>query len=203
MAGPTQEFWQSRFASGNMPWDRGGPGTQLARWVEDGSFKPGERVIVPGCGQGWDVVALAAAGMKVTGLDYAPDALALCRQLIERNAVQAELVEADVLTWMPVEPVDAVFDQACLCALHPDLWVRYANQLHQWLRPGGKLLALFMQLPPVDKPEGVISGPPYHCDINAMRALFPADRWEWPKPPYAGVAHQHGLVELPVVLVRK
>jgi len=48
--------------------------------------------------------------------------------------------------------------------------------------------------------EGVIQGPPYHCDINAMRALFPEPRWGWPKPPYPRTMHPRGLAELAVVL---
>ena len=37
--------------------------------------------------------------------------------------------------------------------------------------------------------EGLVQGPPYHCDINAMRSLFPAQDWVWPRPPYAKVPH--------------
>jgi hypothetical protein len=51
--------------------------------------------------------------------------------------------------------------------------------------------------------EGRIEGPPYHCDINAMRALFPAPRWDWPAPPYAQVPHPNGGHELAVVLTRR
>jgi len=59
----------------------------------------------------------------------------------------------------------------------------YAAQLHAWLRPGGRLLALFMQARKDSAAEGFIEGPPYHCDINAMRALFREPDWRWPKPP--------------------
>lgn len=204
MSGPTHDFWQGRFVEGNLPWDRGAPNPQLAQWIEDGTLAPASRVVVPGCGQGWEVAALAAAGMAVTGIDFAPGALALCRQLLERERTHAALLEANVLHWLPETPADAVFEQTCLCALYPDYWTRYAAQLHAWLRPGGLLLALFMQAPRPESAQGVIEGPPYHCDINAMRAIFPATLWEWPKPPYPEVA-QGGLgrMELAVALARK
>jgi len=51
--------------------------------------------------------------------------------------------------------------------------------------------------------EGKIEGPPYHCDINAMRALFPEPLWSWPKPPYPLTTHPRGLAELAVVLERR
>lgn len=202
--GPDKDFWQARFAEGNLPWDRGSVNPQLVRWIAAGMPQPGDRVLVPGCGQGWEVAALAQAGMQVTGLDFAPGALALCRQVLERADVRAELIEANVLHWQPATPVDAILEQTCLCALYPDFWTRYAQQLHDWLRPGGRLLALFMQAPRPQAQEGFIEGPPYHCDIHAMRAIFPATLWEWPKPPYPAVPH-HGIDrnELAVVLTRK
>lgn len=204
MSGPTHDFWQARFAEGNLPWDRGAPNPQLLRWLADGTLAPGQHVVVPGCGQGWEVAALAAAGIETIGIDFAPNALALCRQLLERGGTRAELLDANVLHWRPAAPVDAVFEQTCLCALYPDYWTTYAAQLHAWIKPGGRLLALFMQALRPDAAQGVIEGPPYHCDINAMRALFPATLWDWPKPPYDKVAHGNlGRDELAVALVRK
>ena len=50
--------------------------------------------------------------------------------------------------------------------------------------PGGSLFALFMQCRKEGAAVGQIEGPPYHLDIHAVRALFPADRWDWTKPPY-------------------
>ncbi len=204
MSGPTQDFWKERFATGSTPWNRGEPNPQLAQWIADGTLARGNAVIVPGCGHGWEVAALASAGMDVTGIDFAANALDLCRQVLDRESLAARLVDADVLHWQPAAPVDAVFEQTCLCALYPDFWQRYAAQLHAWLKPGGKLLALFMQAPRPESAHGFIDGPPYHCDINAMRALFPATLWEWPKPPYPQLVNT-GIerTELAVVLIRK
>lgn len=204
MSGPTLEFWQDRFASRSIPWDRGETNPQLLHWLADGTLAPGSHVIVPGCGQGWEVAELAAAGMHVTGIDFATEALALCRQLLERRIASAQLLDANVLHWQPASPVDAVFEQTCLCALYPDYWTHYAAQLHAWLKPGGKLLALFMQAPREESAHGFIEGPPYHCDITAMRALFPATLWTWPKPPYARSENTRiERTELAVSLIRK
>ncbi|MCX8018006.1 MAG: TPMT family class I SAM-dependent methyltransferase [Rhodocyclaceae bacterium] len=204
MNGPTQDFWQSRFAEKVMPWDRGAPNPQLLTWLEAGEFAAGSRVLVPGCGQGWEVLALAAAGVRVTGIDFAPAALALCQGHLHAAGLTAELVDANVLHWRPAAPAEAVFEQTCLCALHPDYWMPYAGQLHGWLKPGGRLYALFMQAPRPGAGEGFIEGPPYHCDIAAMRALFPATRWHWPKPPYPAIYHP-GIdrTELAVILTRQ
>ena len=65
--------------------------------------------------------------------------------------------------------------------LHPAQWRAYADQLHAWLRPQGRSQALFMQALRKSSAQGRIEGPPCHCDINAMRALFPVQRWDWPR----------------------
>ncbi|HVL37467.1 MAG TPA: methyltransferase domain-containing protein [Burkholderiales bacterium] len=198
-AGPTREFWEERFRAGETPWDRGAASPQLAAWLAAGELAPC-RILVPGCGSGHEVAALADAGFDVTGLDYAAAALERTRERLAGR--RATLVQANALGWQPERPFEAIYEQTCLCALYPDDWSAYAGQLHRWLAPGGRLFALLMQALRPGAAEGAIEGPPYHCDINAMRALFPASRWAWPKPPYPRIAHPRGIAELAVVLRR-
>lgn len=202
MAGPTIDFWQRHFDEGATPWDRGVAGPQLMTWLDAEPWS-GRSVLVPGCGSGWDVAVLARSGAQVTGIDYTPAAVAKARALLAADDLCAAIVEADVLEWQPPQPVDAVYEQTCLCALHPDHWKRYAAQLHAWIRPGGRLYAMFMQKPRPGAATGLVEGPPYHCDVHAMRALLPSDQWEWPKPPYPATAHSIGAFELGVVVVRR
>ena len=201
MAGPTRDFWDKRFAEGNTPWDRGETNPQLHVWLQAGALKPC-RILIPGCGAGYEAATLAAAGFDVTALDYSPEAIARTRKLLEAQGLKATVIEADALAWRPDRPFDALYEQTCLCALYPDQWRAYADQLHRWLRPGGKLFALFVQWLRAEAAQGQIQGPPYHCDIHAMRALFPDPLWSWPKPPYPRTAHPRGLAELAVVLAK-
>ncbi len=203
MTGPDAAFWQARFEAGDTPWDRGAAGPQMERWIAAGAVAPC-RIAVPGCGSGWDVAALARRGFQVTAIDCTDAACTRTRQRLTAEGLQAEVVQADVLHWRPERPFDAVYEQTCLCALHPTQWRRYESALSSWLRPGGVLLALFMQrVRPGAVEEGLIEGPAYHCDINAMRMLFEESRWEWPPPPYARVAHPGGAHELGMVLRRR
>lgn len=203
MSGPDLDFWQQRFERGETPWDRGAPGPQIARWLGDGVIAAGQRVLVPGCGSGHDVLALARAGCDVTALDLAPAALALTRRRLEEAGHAAALVQGDALQWQPAQPFDAVYEQTCWCALHPDHWSAYAAQLQRWVRPGGRVLLLAMQCRRDGAAQGRVEGPPYHMDVNAVRALAPASAWQWPAPPYAPVPHPRGWVELAIVLTRR
>ncbi|MBM3367034.1 MAG: methyltransferase domain-containing protein [Betaproteobacteria bacterium] len=200
--GPDRAFWDQRFREGNMPWDRGAANPQLEAWLAAGVLKPC-RILVPGCGAGHEVAALARAGFDVTALDYSPEAIARTRENLYRAGLVAAVVEGDALDWLPVRPFEAIYEQTCLCALYPDRWRAYGDQLYRWLKPGGKLFALFVQYLRPGASEGSISGPPYHCDIHAMRALLPEPLWAWPRPPYPRTAHPRGLEELAVVLERR
>ena len=201
MSGPDVDFWQAHFDDGHTPWDRGASNPQLARWMAGDELSPC-RIAVPGCGSGYEVVSLAQSGFDVTAIDYAPAAIARTRAALDAADVRATVIEADVLAWSPSESFEVVYEQTCLCALHPDHWVAYSRQLRAWLRPGGRLFALFMQAARPGAGDGVVAGPAYHCDINAMRALFDASRWAWPKPPYVRVSHPTGFFEIATILAR-
>jgi len=224
--GPDTAFWQAKFDARTTPWDRGAVNPQIAEWVDSGvlaAIQPVSgheaeeggarltRVLVPGCGSGHEVAMLAERGFDVTGVDYAPAAIQRTRDRLQgllqskagAGVVRAEVVQADLLTYEPAVQFDVIYEQTCLCALYPDHWRRYADRLRGWLRPGGTLLALFMQVSRDGSRSGFIEGPPYHCDINGMRALFCGDSWHWPKPAYPAVRHPSGAVELAVVLTRR
>jgi len=203
MTGPDRDFWEQRFMQRQTPWDRGAPSPQVLRWIASGAFAVGQRVAVPGCGSGHDVLALAQAGVDVVAIDYSEAALALTRDRLDAAGARAELVQADVLAWQPAAPLDAVYEQTCWCALHPDHWRAYARQLHRWLPAGGRLLMLAMQCLRVGAASGRIEGPPYHMDIHMLRALLPAAQWHWPAPPYPVVPHPVGWNELAIVLNRR
>lgn len=208
MPGPDIDFWQDRFARDQTPWDRGAPHPQLETWLREGTLDPKHLdgpIAVPGCGRGHELLRLAEAGFEAIGLDYAPLAVAQSRGQLDRIAgpQRSRVIEADVLRWRPPAPLPAVYEQTCLCALHPDHWTAYAAQLHAWLRPGGRLFALFMQARREGAGSGFVEGPPYHSDIHAMRALFPEPAWRWPKPPYPAVPHPSLAFELAVVLERR
>jgi SAM-dependent methyltransferase len=203
MAGPKSQFWQERFEKNEIGWDRGAPSPQLIGWIESGALQPC-RIAVPGCGTGWEVVELARRGFEVVGIDYTAAAVERTRALLDAQGLTAEVLQADVLHYQPASLFDAVYEQTCLCAIHPEHWLEYAQQLQKWLKPGTSLWVLYLQMiRPAASEEGVIHGPPYHCDINGMRALFPEKSWTWPKPPYDKVKHPTLSHELALRLLRR
>jgi len=186
--------WEEKYRAKTIPWDRGAVSPALLGWIEDGALPPG-RILIPGCGRGHEALELARRGFQVTALDIAPTALDHLAQELAAAGVEAERVCADALTWQPAQPFDAIYEQTCLCAFDPEHWAAYERQLFTWLRPGGKLFTLFMQ---TDR----AGGPPFHCALPDMHALFAAPRWQWPDEAPGRVAHPIGLFEFAAVLTR-
>ncbi|RMD70758.1 MAG: methyltransferase domain-containing protein [Gammaproteobacteria bacterium] len=189
-----QEAWEERYRRGETGWDRGETSPALAGWLESGLLTPC-RILVPGCGKGYEVVELARRGFEVTAVDIAPSPLKALKSALARTGGTAEVIQADLLQWWPNEPFDAIYEQTCLCALDPDSWPDYAQRLHAWLKPGGRLYALFMQ-------TGRPGGPPFHCALEDMHRLFSPEHWQWPKAPHPVIHHPTGLHELAVILRR-
>lgn len=187
--------WEARYQAGRTGWDRGETSPALLDWLEQGVLTPC-RILVPGAGRGFEVIALARAGFDVTAIDLAPTPVQILRDALTREGLDARVDQADLLKWRAPDTFDAVYDQTCLCALNPRHWKDYAERLHAWLVPGGRLFALFMQT----HRDG---GPPFHCDLDHMRSVFEAERWHWPSTPPRPVPHPSGLEELAVVLRRR
>ncbi|HBB40937.1 MAG: thiopurine S-methyltransferase [Nitrospirae bacterium CG18_big_fil_WC_8_21_14_2_50_70_55] len=188
--------WEARYRRGETGWDRGGVSPAVGHWQTTGYLRAGDRLLVPGCGRGHEVVALARAGLAVTGVDLAPSAVAATRAALTVAGVEATVVEADLLAWEPAAPFDAIYEQTCLCALAPADWPAYALRLARWLRPGGHLLAHFLQ-------TGRAGGPPFDCVVAAMRTLFAAPTWRWSAREPWGIDHPNGLRELAYPLDRR
>lgn len=109
------------------------------RWLEHAGIGPGMSVVDVGCGPG-DVTLFAAdlVGQtgSVTGVDGAPEALALARSRAEKAGLRTvRYEEADVNSWLPDGPVDAVLGRLILMHL-PDPAATLAR-LAGAVRPGG------------------------------------------------------------------
>jgi len=190
--------WDQRFIQDDAPWERQGVHPALSDWKSSGQLDAGQSIYIPGCGRSEEPLALAQMGLIVTALDLSPTAIQWQQEVFQSADQSGELVVGDGLNWRPATPFDRLYEQTFLCAIHPDQRKAYEAMAHDVLKPGGKLLALFMQ----KRERG---GPPFHCDLSDMRLLFSEDRWAWsdPGPRYS---HPHlsdsSLYEQSVVLTR-
>jgi SAM-dependent methyltransferase len=162
--------WHARYVAGDTPWDKGAAHPALLAQLK--KMPIAGRVLVPGCGAGHDVRALAARGAAfVLGLDVAPSALNLARSY--PKAGNEDYQEGDFLTGNAVQPssFDILFEHTCLCAIPPERRADYVRAAATALRDGGFLLAVFFTNPENPNPHS----PPFRCDLAEMGLLFSDD----------------------------
>ena len=125
------QFWYF----GQPPWDTGISPPELLEFIQN--HKPG-RAIDLGCGTGTNVITLAKAGWRVTGVDFAPRAIKLARKKVNQAAVFAELLNGDVTKLEGINsPFDLAFDLGCFHSLSQDGKPKYLKQLNRILAPEG------------------------------------------------------------------
>lgn len=161
-------FWDERFAAGFTPWDAGRTPAAFDRWLHVLGPGRGRRVLVPGCGAGYEVAALDAAGFAVTAIDYAAEALALARRVLGAELARRTLRQADFFAFDDA-PFDFIYERAFLAALPPRRWPDWAARVSHLLAPGGELAGLFVLAPALPAER---RGPPFVTTGAELRALL-------------------------------
>src|SRR5437764_14481806 len=90
-------FWEERYQSGDMPWEKGAPSPGLVDFLAAHPKLPRGTVCVPGCGTGHDVRAWANARFNAIGYDIAPSAIRLAKQRTQAAALKARFELRDFL----------------------------------------------------------------------------------------------------------
>jgi len=128
------------------------------------------RVLVPGCGLGHDVRAIAAQPrVNVVGVDISPTALARARRFKKRG--REVFLNAD-LFGLPRElrgVFDWVWEHTCFCALPRAQRENYVRAVRGTLKKGGSLAAVFFLDPGLPDPD---AGPPFGVTKKELDALF-------------------------------
>ena len=131
------EFWDVRYRDGVTPWDAAGVPLRALRWVEK---LPSSKILVPGCGTGYEVAAFAERGHEVTGIEFSDAALEAARAFL---GARAHLVRKADFFDFDTAPFDLVYERAFLCALPRALWARWAERLSVLVRHGGAVAGFF------------------------------------------------------------
>ncbi len=183
-----------------------------AFWVQDAAAalpvrllapRPGERIADLCAAPGGKAAQLAAAGAEVFAVERDGQRTVRLRENLDRLHLQATIVQADALTWLPPAPLDAVLLDAPCSATgtirrHPDIphikrAADVANATAQqraliaaaaaMLRPGGRLVYAVCSLQPEEgrgamaalREAGLVHAPFGADEMGAMPEARTAD----------------------------
>ena len=166
--------WDERYRAGDTPWEKGAPAPPLLEWLRKRGPLEGE-VLVPGCGYGHDVRAIASASPRstVVGIDFAAAALG---EALKYPSVGREVFQYADIFGLPESlqnRFDWLFEHTCFCAIQLERRLDYVKMVTSALKPDGRLLAIFFLNPwdpGEETPEG--GGPPFGVTKEELDNLF-------------------------------
>jgi SAM-dependent methyltransferase len=135
------DFWTSRYAAGKTPWDFGSVPAALKSFLARSSA-PG-RVLIPGCGSGYEVQAFHETGYDVTAIDFSPGAVDQAKRVL--GVLAERVILGDFFTYnFEQGPFDLIYERTFLCSMPPSRWPDYANRMADLLSPEGGLIGIFL-----------------------------------------------------------
>lgn len=163
-------YWQDAWSTGDTRWDAGEAAPALVDLLSTTPDLPKGRALVPGCGSGYDALALAKAGYNVTALDLVDLAVSRFRSLRDAAGLskhQAEAHHADFFAYTAETPFSLIWDYTFLCAIPPHLRQAWAQQMAQLVAPTGEVITLIYPIRPEDD-----AGPPFAMSPQLVRELL-------------------------------
>lgn len=167
-------MWNNGLPPGTA-FDKETPSPLLLKLINEDQIPYG-RALVPGCGRGYDVTALAHRDRVVLGLDIAERAIEAAKQRLDQlpesqcSAKESAIFSTDSFfdldTTVPEYQFDFIYDYTFLCALEPDIRTDWAKKMSELVKPGGELLTLIF--PIGDK----VGGPPFKVSLELVKGLL-------------------------------
>lgn len=164
-------MWNEGIAPGQK-FDMGLVSPYLQSLIQTGSI-PNGRALVPGCGRGYDVTALASHKRTAIGIDLSPIAINEAIERLDRLSVPPPPGSAQFICGsffeLPSDPssqFNFIYDYTFLCALDPSVREKWASKLSELTVPGGEVLTLIF---PIREYEG---GPPFSVSLELVRSLM-------------------------------
>lgn len=144
-------FWEQRYGEADRVWS-GRVNAALAAVA--GDLQPG-RSLDLGCGEGGDVLWLAARGWEATGIDLSPTAVGRAEAEAESRGLKATFVAADLTDWVgkpaAVDGSDRPFDLVSASFLQSPTQLPRREVLRAAaarVAPGGRLVIVAHAAPP-------------------------------------------------------
>jgi SAM-dependent methyltransferase len=158
-----KNYWENRYINNETGWDIGDISTPLREYIdqiEDKTLK----ILIPGAGNGYEFDYLIHKGFNNV---YVID---LARQPIENLKSKHPTLSNFYFIcddfFRLNQKFDLILEQTFFCAIDPKLRPRYAQKMHDLLKPNGRLVGLLFDFPLTKE------GPPFGGNLTDYKGLF-------------------------------
>lgn len=162
------QFWNQCYTENNIGWDLGGVTPVFKDWADQ--LKTKSKILVPGCGNGYDPLYFASLGHEVLAVDFSEKAINRIKRQSQEMKINIQTLTCDFfnLTNLISIEFDYIVEYTFFCAIDPIRREEYSNVAHSLLKESGSLVALFLPLNK-DVSEG---GPPFSVSKPEIEDIF-------------------------------
>ena len=176
------EYWENIYLNNDTGWDLGAA-TPYIEKISD-KIKKG-KVIILGCGRGYDAVMLSEKGFEVTAVDFSPSAIKFLNNLADKQGVLVKIIQKDIFSLRDnfEGHFDYVIEQTCFCAIDIKRRPEYELLVSKLLKVKGQLIGLWF---PIGK-KNADGGPPFGVSIKEIKLLF-SNKWNIVNEKYSNLS---------------
>lgn len=162
------EFWDKKYINDETDWDTKSANPVFKSILKDHETFPPGKILIMGCGKGYDAITAAQNDFDTVGIDFSFHALAIAKGLAAHDKLNIKFLQQDffLLDENYYNSFDYIYDYTTLCAIDPSRKNEYARKVFQLLKKGGKFIAILF---PVERRE---SGPPFGLDVVEIFQIF-------------------------------
>ena len=159
----SETYWENRYINGNTGWDMKTVSPPLKSYVDQ--LKDKElKILIPGAGNSYEAEYLYQKGFKNSFVaDIAKTPLENLKKRIPEFP-KNQLLHIDFFNIE--DTFDLILEQTFFCALPPKLRPKYAQKMHQLLKPNAKLAGVLFDLLLTE------DGPPFGGSIAEYKTYF-------------------------------
>ncbi|GGW70687.1 thiopurine S-methyltransferase [Winogradskyella epiphytica] len=158
-----KHYWEKRYSNNQLGWNIGYASTPLKTYIdqlEDKSIK----ILIPGAGNSYEAEYLWNNGFKnIYILDFVQQPLINFKKRVP-DFQENQLLNLNFFELK--DNFDLILEQTFFCALQPNLRPNYVEQMHNLLKPHGKLVGLLFNF------ELTEEGPPFGGSITEYKSHF-------------------------------
>ena len=121
------QFWVKRWEREKQPWDLGHVPPDLTKFLMRTGISPA-RVLIPGCGSGYEVRAFHEAGYEVEAIDFSAPAVAHAREVLGPlgdRIVHGNFFKHD----FGAKRFGLIYERGFLCSFAPEHWAEYVGRM--------------------------------------------------------------------------
>jgi len=160
----TPTYWDELYLNKATGWDLKKPNPVWAELIDKQEFIKPDKLLITGCGYGYDAVYAAKSGFEVTAVDFSKYAISRAQEYARDELLNVKFIPDNLFNLGKeyIGKFDTVYEYTTYCAINPERRAEYIAKICSYIKPGGKLIAVLF---PVDGRKG---GPPFNVDIDTF-----------------------------------